>query len=282
MSRTMFSESTNLAVKRLVPIDDAMFQKICENKATIQEIISTILNQNVKVISVIPQDSIGNLQGRSIRLDCLCILENGSYVNVEVQKSDDDDHEERVRYNASVITANRTPKGVKFKYITQVIVIYITRFDIFGDNLPIYHIDRVVRETGKIRSSGFSEIYVNAAVKNYENSLNTNVSDLMDLFVDRNTYNPEKFPNFSNRKNDFINTEEGEIEMSETLEQYYKQREHDYMMTLLFEGVQDGGVKVSYAAKKAELSVAEFKKLMVMKGFVLPKRNSRSVASQTK
>ncbi|MBQ6342483.1 MAG: PD-(D/E)XK nuclease family transposase [Anaerolineaceae bacterium] len=282
MSRTMFSESTNLAVKRLVPIDDAMFQKICENKATIQEIISTILNQNVKVISVIPQDSIGNLQGRSIRLDCLCILENGSYVNVEVQKSDDDDHEERVRYNASVITANRTPKGVKFKDITQVIVIYITRFDIFGDNLPIYHIDRVVRETGKIRSSGFSEIYVNAAVKNYENSLNTNVSDLMDLFVDRNTYNPEKFPNFSNRKNDFINTEEGEIEMSETLEQYYKQREHDYMMTLLFEGVQDGGVKVSYAAKKAELSVAEFKKLMVMKGFVLPKRNSRSVASQTK
>ena len=193
MSRTKFSESTNIAVKRLVPIDDAMFQKICENKATIQEIISTILNQNVKVISVIPQDSIGNLQGRSIRLDCLCILENGTYVNVEVQKSDDDDHEERVRYNASVITANRTPKGVKFKDITQVIVIYITRFDIFGDNLPIYHIDRVVRETGKIRSSGFSEIYVNAAVKNYENSLNTNVSDLMDLFMDRNTYNPEKF-----------------------------------------------------------------------------------------
>ena len=282
MSRTKFSESTNIAVKRLVPIDDAMFQKICENKATIQEIISTILNQNVKVISVIPQDSIGNLQGRSIRLDCLCILENGTYVNVEVQKSDDDDHEERVRYNASVITANRTPKGVKFKDITQVIVIYITRFDIFGDNLPIYHIDRVVRETGKIRSSGFSEIYVNAAVKNYENSLNTNVSDLMDLFMDRNTYNPEKFPNFSHRKNVFINTEKGEIEMSETLEQYYKQREHDYMMTLLFEGVQDGGVKVSYAAKKAELSVAEFKKQMVMKGFVLPKRNSRSVASQTK
>ncbi|MBQ6482303.1 MAG: PD-(D/E)XK nuclease family transposase, partial [Anaerolineaceae bacterium] len=124
MSRTKFSESTNIAVKRLVPIDDAMFQKICENKATIQEIISTILNQNVKVISVIPQDSIGNLQGRSIRLDCLCILENGTYVNVEVQKSDDDDHEERVRYNASVITANRTPKGVKFKDITQVIVIY--------------------------------------------------------------------------------------------------------------------------------------------------------------
>ena len=46
--------------------------------------------------------------------------------------------------------------------------------------------------------------------------------------------------------------------MSETLEQYYKEREHDYMMTLLFEGVQDGGVKVSYAAKKAELSCWNF------------------------
>lgn len=70
--------------------------------------------------------------------------------------------------------------------------------------------------------------------------------------------------------------------MSETLEQYYKQREREYMMTLLFEGVQAGGGKVSYAAKKADLSVAEFKKQMVMKGFVLPKRNTRTVASQAK
>lgn len=45
MRISTFSEATNNTVNQLVPIDDAMFQKICENKETIQEIISTILNK---------------------------------------------------------------------------------------------------------------------------------------------------------------------------------------------------------------------------------------------
>ena len=185
MAKTRFNASTVATVKNMVPFDDVMFQKMCESRETCQEIISTILGQDIRVIDVVPQDSIENLQGRSVRLDCLCKLRDGIYVNVEVQKPDNDDHEARVRYNASVITANQTPKGIKFRDVAQVIVIYITRFDIFGDGRPIYHIDRVVRETGKVRTDGFTEIYVNAAVKNYDDELNTNVSDLMDLFTDR-------------------------------------------------------------------------------------------------
>ena len=110
MPKQKYSEATVAAVRQLVPIDDALFQKLCECKKLCQELISTILGQSVKVIDVVPQDSIENLQGMSVRLDCLCRLTNGVYVNVEVQKPNDDDHEARVRYNASVITANRTPK----------------------------------------------------------------------------------------------------------------------------------------------------------------------------
>ncbi len=40
------------------------------------------------------------------------------------------------------------PKGVKFKDVAQVIVIFISKFDIFNDGFPIYHVDWVVRETG--------------------------------------------------------------------------------------------------------------------------------------
>ena len=60
---------------------------------------------------------------------------------------------------------NKTLKNTKFKDVARVIVVFITKFDIFGDGFPIYHIDRVVRETKKIRSDGFAEIYVNSAVK---------------------------------------------------------------------------------------------------------------------
>lgn len=276
MAKKMYSASTVATVRQLVPIDDVMFQKMAESKKVCQEIISTVMGQDVEVVDVIPQDSIEKLQGRSVRLDCLCRLKGGIYVNVEVQKPNNDDHEARVRYNASVVTANQTPKGSKFKDVAQVIVIYITKFDIFGYGLPIYHIDRVVRETGKTRTDGFTEIYVNASVKNYDDELNSNVSDLMDLFTDRMKLNPEKFPEFSKRKNMFVNTEKGENEMCEKVDQLARQREQEAVLMTLFRGVEAGGVKVTFAAKEANLSLNEFKDQMRLRGFSVPQRKGRS------
>lgn len=262
-------------VSKLVPIDDSMFQKICEDIATCQEIISTILGEQIKVIRVIPQDSIGNLKGRAVRLDCLCQLENGVYVNVEVQKRDDDDHQARVRYNASIIAANETPKGVKFEDVARIIVIYISKFDIYNSGLPIYHVDRTIRETGQRPENGFDEIYVNATAKNYDTELNRNVSDLMDLFVDRETLNVEKFPAFSKQKNAFINTEKGEIAMCEKV-----QKEFDSMeLFRLFGYVQRGSMKLTPAAREANLPPKEFKKQMILNGFSIPETGRKPAAS---
>lgn len=270
MPKKTYSLETRNTVSKLVPMDDIMFQKMCEEKATCQEIISTILGEAVLVVDVIPQDSIMNLQGRSVRLDCLCKLKNGVYVNVEVQKSDDDDHEARVLYNASVITANETPKSVKFKDVAQVIVIFISKFDIYRGGLPIYHIDRVVRELGAKADNGFTEIYVNSAVKKHDNDLNGNVSDLMDLFTDRDTFNYDKFPVFSKRKNMFTNTEKGAIEMCEKVDQLVKQtRIHD-----LFGYVQKGGMTVTFAAKESEMTPKEFRTAMQKNGYKLPQRRT--------
>ena len=278
MARKKYSEETRQTVDSLVPLDDIMFQKLCESKATCQEIISTILDEPVTVVSVVPQDSIMNLQGRSVRLDCLCRLKSGIYVNVEVQKANDDDHEARVRYNASVITANETPKNAKFRDVAQVIVIYITKFDIFRSGLPIYHVDRIVRETGEKRTDGFSEIYVNAAAKNYDNKLNSNVTALMELFTDRKTLDYEKFPEFSRRKDRFTNTEKGAHEMCEKVEQAFEQAFKQREMNNLFTYVQDGDMALRRAAKRAALTPEEFKAQMLQNGYTVPSRNRKAVA----
>ena len=265
---TVYSPETIRTAKNLVPMDDVLFQKMCEDKAVCQEIISAILNQPITVEEVIPQDAIMNLQGRSVRLDCLCKLSDGIFANVEVQKSDDDDHEARVWYNASVITANETPKSVKFHDVSRVIVIFITRFDIFNGNLPIYHVDRVVRELNQTRNSRFSEIYVNAAAKNHDTELNKDVSDLMDLFTARETYNFERYPCFSKRKKEFSNSEKGELEMCEKLDNLVKLAR----MNDLFVYVQDGDMPLSKAAKRMNLTEKEFKAEMQKRGFTPPVR----------
>lgn len=94
-------------VQQLNIIDDTLFQKMAEDPEFCEEMISSILQQKVLVKKVTPQNSVKNLQGRSVVLDALCELENGEECNVEVQKADDDDHQKRVRYNTSCITTNR-------------------------------------------------------------------------------------------------------------------------------------------------------------------------------
>lgn len=64
----------------------------------------------------------------------------------------------RVRYNGAILTTNLTDPGEKFKDVPDVCVVFISRFDIFKGNLPLYHVDRVIRETGQRADNGFENL----------------------------------------------------------------------------------------------------------------------------
>ena len=66
------------------------------------------------VVECTPQSSVTNPHGRSAVLDALCELSGGRFVDVEVQRADDDDLQRRVRYYASLLTADRTRPGGRF------------------------------------------------------------------------------------------------------------------------------------------------------------------------
>jgi hypothetical protein len=128
---------------------------------------------------------------------------DGTQVDIEVQKSDDDDHQRRVRYNGAILTTNITDPGLKFEKVPDVCVVFISKFDIFERNLPLYHVDRIVRETQQVVTNGFTEVYVNAKVKD-----GSEVSELMEVFTEDQTYN-EKFPKTSEGKYRYKETEGG-------------------------------------------------------------------------
>ena len=152
--------------RKLNPIDDLMFRKMAEDTEFCQEILRVILEDNqLIVLESTPQWTGANLQGRSVILDAKCIKGNGAQVDIEVQKADDDDHQRRVRYNSAILTTNIADPGIKFEKIPDVCVVFISKFDIFEGNLPLYHVDRIVRETGKIANNGLEEVYVNTKIK---------------------------------------------------------------------------------------------------------------------
>ena len=140
----------------LNPIDDALFQKMAEDTGFCQEILQVILNDKaLQVMDNVPQFMLKNLQGRSCILDVKCTLGDGRIVNAEVQKSDNDDHQRRVRYNAALLTANIAEPGDRFKAIPNVVVVFISKFDMYKSGKALYHVDRIIRENGKMVDNGF-------------------------------------------------------------------------------------------------------------------------------
>ena len=199
-----FKEMVRRTVAQLNVIDDILFRKMAEDKGFCEEVLSTILGKEIEVLEVTEQKDIKNLQGRSVILDALCRDKTGKCYNIEVQKPDNDDHQRRIRYNASCITTNFTKEGEKFLQIPDVIIVFISRFDPFKKGKTMYHVDRVLRETGDVVENGFSEIYVNAAVKD-----GSDVSELMDVFTQKDKYDFQRFPQISARKKQFKVPEEG-------------------------------------------------------------------------
>ncbi|MDO4313032.1 MAG: Rpn family recombination-promoting nuclease/putative transposase [Eubacteriales bacterium] len=221
-------------VEQLNIIDDIFFQKMAEDIGFCEETISTAMGQKVKVLQVVPQDSIKNLQGRSVVVDALCELEDGRNVDVEIQKANDDDHQKRVRYNASCITANITSPGEKFGNVPDVVVIYISEFDMFHGGKAVYHVNRIVQETGKAVYNGMTEIYINTRIDD-----GSDIAKLMKIYTEKDAYDYERFPNTSARKAEFKKNEGGEQKMSSILRDIAKEWAEEMAQEIAEERAQE-------------------------------------------
>ena len=153
-------------IKKLRLLDDDFMQKVFEDKACTEFLLQIILNRtDLTVLRVNGQHHIKNLQGRSVRLDILAVDVDNRIYNIEIQRSGKDAGAKRARYNSSLIDANVTEPGEKYENLCETYVIFITENDIIKAGLPIYHIDRTVKETGKLFGDESHIIYVNAQIK---------------------------------------------------------------------------------------------------------------------
>ena len=97
----------------------------------------------------------------------------------------------------------------------DVCVIFISAFDMFRSGLPLYHVKKIVMETGQIVEDGLTEIYANAVIDN-----GSKFSKLMKVFTENDTYNTDEFPVTSEIKARFKLDEGGAVKMDETLQRW--------------------------------------------------------------
>ena len=199
----------------LRPIDDLMFRVMARDEAFCGELLGVLLqDKGLTVVKCEPQSAVTNPHGRSAVLDALCEHSGGRFVDVEVQRADDDDLQRRARYHASLVTADRTRPGTPFKDVPDVCVAFVCEFDPLGEGCSPCHAGRVVRESGRTLENGFSEVYVNALARD-----GTDVSALMRVLTEVEAYDEGRFPETSRVKRRLRETEERREDMGSVIEE---------------------------------------------------------------
>lgn len=205
-------------------MDDIFFQKIAEDEEVCEEILRVILQKpKLKVMEAQTQKFLRNVGAHSVILDLICQDEDGSHINVEIQKSDDDDHVKRVRFNISNIDTAFTERGIDYQELPDVYAVFLSRFDVFKEGKTIYHLGMSIQETGTPVSDGIHRIFANCAVDD-----GSDIAELMQYFKNTAGEN-RKFPRLSNRVKYFRESQKGENYMALAFDEYVQKTitEHD-------------------------------------------------------
>ena len=103
---------------------DTLMSKVFEDKKCTELVLRIILDQDDLIVDHVNcQLDIKNLQGRSIRTDILAHDSKNVIYNIEVQNDDAGADPKRARYNSSLLDANITETGEKFKDEAHIIYV---------------------------------------------------------------------------------------------------------------------------------------------------------------
>ena len=200
-------------------MDDEFMSKVFDgHKEETELVLKIILKKNdLNVISVKTQAELKNLQGRSIKLDILATDKSNRVYNIEVQKSASGASPLRARYHSSLIDSNSVGKGCSWNDLPETYVIFITETDVLQKNLPIYHVERRIKETEEPFNDKAHIIYVNGQ--------NEDETELGLLMHDFRAENPDEmhYKLLADRVRVYKETEEGVNTMNALVEQYGKE-----------------------------------------------------------
>lgn len=236
-------------------IDDDFMAAVFEDPACAEFLLQIILKrEDLKVREVHGQYSIKNLQGRSVRLDILTVDEQNRAYNIEVQRSDRGASEKRAHYNSSLLDANLTHSGSSYDDLNEAYIIFITENDVLRAGLPIYHIHRMVEETGAVFNDQSHIIYVNSQIKD-ESSLGKLMHDFFctdakDMF----------YPVLANRVQYFKQDAKGVATMCRAMEEMRNETVRERNIECALEMLADG-MPYEKVAKYSKLTLEEVKAL---------------------
>ena len=218
-------KDVNVVVDKLTLFDDELMSRVFDKNIEAAELVLRIIfGRDIRIISVDGQDELKNHEvgGRNITLDVHAIDVNGEEINIEVQSNPEGAHIRRARYHSSMIDSRMLKEGQTFRELKDSYVIFIYKHDKFKKGLPLYHVDRYIKETDEVFADGSHIIYVNG---NYKGN-----DAIGQLISDFHQTNPENmhYDALAQGVKHFKEVEGGHEQMSEIVEEYARKYAKEY------------------------------------------------------
>ena len=150
-------------LKDLTIMSDMFMRNVFKKRECTEYVLQVVMEKkDLTVIDQVLQKDYKNLQGRSSILDCVARDSEGRQMNVEIQQEKEGASPKRARYHSGLMDMNTLNPGQDFDELPESYMIFITRDDVLGYELPIYHIDRTIKEVKDDFMDEAHIIYVNA------------------------------------------------------------------------------------------------------------------------
>ena len=245
-------------LSKFILMDDDFMRVVLKDVRCTEYILQTILKKpRLRVKEQVLQEDLKNLQGRSVILDCLCTDENGVVYNIELQNKRYGASPLRARYHAGMIDMHILKAGENFTRLPESYVIFICRKDALKENRQIYHVKRIIEESGNTFPDKAQIIYINTE-KSSDDELGRMIKDFYteDPKEIRSTVPARRIAELKIPSK----AEKGEdIEMTT----YYDRLKRQWKKEGKAEGIEEG---INEGAANAEGKMAKLMGLLVKEG----------------
>ena len=228
-------------IKNFTLMSDIFMRNVFKQRECLEYVLQVIMEKpDLRVIDQVIQKDYKNLQGRSAIMDCIARDSEDKQFNVEIQQDNEGASPKRARYHSGLMDMNTLNPGQDFDELPESYVVFITRDDILGYGLPIYHINKKIEELNKNFQDEAHIIYVN--------SRKQEDTELGRLMHDLHCKNADEMhsPVLAKRVHELKDTRKGVELMCHEMEKIYS------------EGMENGEKRGELKAKKeTALSMAE-------------------------